>query len=210
MIKGKFLVALDGTHASGKTTLLHYIAAKLKEQGINCAVLQEPARNSPLLDDVILRDTGDFDIPIEADLIMNHISQCIRGTRDGDIILSDRTPVSVLAYTNLFVNTADKIESLFWESCGFLVERWMHFYDLIFYCQDFYEIDIERDKRRSKALKIQKDADLETKRQYERIQCDLQYIPIGLSLEERGGYVIGKIKNRLDVEMLHIGNKAIR
>ena len=99
MIKGKYLIAFDGTHASGKTTLIYYIAARLKEKGINSVVLPEPARNSPLVDDVVLRELENFDIPLEIDLVMNHISQCIRGTRDGEIILSDRTPINVLAYT---------------------------------------------------------------------------------------------------------------
>ena len=195
MIKGKFLVAFDGTHASGKTTLLYYVAAKLKEQGFNCVVLPEPARNSSLLDDVILRNIGHFDIPVEVDLIMNYISQCIRGTRDGDIILSDRTPVSVLAYKKLLVDASDEIEELLWERCETLVERWMCFYDLVFYCQDFYEIDIARDNRRRKALGIQSDVDIETRKQHERFNCTLQYVPIKLSLEEKGNCVIEKIKN---------------
>lgn len=199
MIKGKFLIAIDGTHASGKTTLLYYIAAKLKERGVNCIVLQEPARNSPLLDDVIIRDLGKFDILIEADLIMNHISQCIRGTRDGDIILSDRTPVSVLAYKNLFVGASNETESLFWEKCEALVERWIDFYDLVFYCQDHYKIDVDKDKRRSKALNNQIEADLETQRQYERCHCDFQSIPLNLSLEEKGNFVIEIIKAKLNL-----------
>lgn len=197
MIKKKFLIAFDGTHASGKTTLLYYVASKLKEKGINCAVLSEPARNSALLDDVILRDKGEFDIPIETDLIMNHISQCIKGTRDGDVILSDRTPVSVLAYTNLLVDKSNEAERLLWESCESLVERWTVFYDLVFYCQDFYQIDIAKDKRRSKALGIQGDVDLETKKQYERINCNLQYIPCSLSLEEKGNFAIQIIMKML-------------
>lgn len=199
MIKGKFLIAIDGTHASGKTTLLYYIAAKLKERGVNCIVLQEPARNSPLLDDVILRDIGNFDILIEADLIMNHISQCIRGTRDGDIILSDRTPVSVLAYKNLFVDTSNETETLFWEKCETLVEQWMDFYDLVFYCQDHYKIDVAKDKRRSKALNNQLEADLETQIHYERFHCNLQCIPPNLSLEEKGNCVIEILKAKLNL-----------
>lgn len=201
MIKEKVLIAIDGTHASGKTTLLYYIASKLKEWGINCIVLQEPARNSPLLDDVILRDVGNFDVLIEADLIMNHISQCIRGTRDGGIILSDRTPISVLAYKKLFVDASDEVESLFGEKCETLVEQWMDFYDLVFYCQDHYQIDVDKDKRRRKALSNQNEADFETQRQYKRCHCNLQYIPPNLSLEKKGDYVLKILKAKLNLHL---------
>lgn len=196
MIRGKPLIAFDGTHASGKTTLKYHVAARLKEKGINCAVLSEPARRSSLVDDVVLRNVGAFDIPLEVDLIMNHISQCIRGTRDGEIILSDRTPINVLAYTNKLVSSQNELENELIEKCSLVVGSWAKFYDLIFYCQDFYSADLLRDNLRSKVIDIQKDIDLETRRQYSQFDCKLQYIPAGLSLEEKSDFVLAIIRNR--------------
>lgn len=190
MIKGKLLVAFDGTHASGKTTLKYCVAARLKANGVNCVVLPEPARNSALVDDVVLRNAGSFDIPLEVDLIIQHISQCIRGTRNGEVILSDRTPVNVLAYTNVLVSSQDKLENELLEKCDSLVGIWANFYDLIFYCQDYYEMDINRDNLRSKVTGIQEEIDLETRKQYERFGCELHYIPTKLSLEEKADFVI--------------------
>jgi molybdopterin-guanine dinucleotide biosynthesis protein len=46
------LVAFDGTHASGKTTLLYAVAARLRREGVHVGVLGEPARQSPFVDDV--------------------------------------------------------------------------------------------------------------------------------------------------------------
>lgn len=121
------------------------------------------------------------------------------GTRDGDIILSDRTPVSVLAYKNLFVGMSNETETLFWEKCETLVERWIDFYDLIFYCQDHYTIDVDKDKRRNKALNNQLEADLETQKQYKRFHCDLQFIPPNLSLEEKGHCVLEILEAKLNL-----------
>lgn len=121
------------------------------------------------------------------------------GTRNGDIILSDRTPVSVLAYKNLFVGMSNETETLFWEKCETLVERWIDFYDLIFYCQDHYTIDVDKDKRRNKALNNQLEADLETKKQYKRFHCDLQFIPPNLSLEEKGHCVLEILEAKLNL-----------
>ena len=200
MIKGKILIAFDGTHASGKTTLKYLIAAKLKEIGINCVVLPEPARNSVLVDDVVLRNKGNFDIPLEVDLIMNHISLCIRGARDGDIILSDRTPVNVLAYTKLLVDSSDEMESGLLERCESLVEKWIEFYDLVFYCQDFYQADISKDNLRSKVVGIQSDVDSETRNQYDRFGCNLQFISKGLSSDEKANFVLNVMQSKLDLE----------
>lgn len=195
MVRKKALIALEGAHASGKTTLLYYIAARLKEQGENCVVLPEPARNSPLLDDVILGNIGWFDIPSEVDQIMNHISQCIRGTRGSDIILTDRTPISVLAYKNLLVRPQDEAEKerLLWKRCEDLAEEWMCFYDLVFYCQDLYGTGTEADNRRSKAPD-QQETDSEIRRLFGRMGCSLRYIPAGLPLEKKGGHVIEILK----------------
>lgn len=201
MINENFLIAFDGTHASGKTTLIYYVAAKLKEKGINCVVLPEPARNSPLVDDVVLRNVKSFDVPLEVDLIMNHISQCIRGTRDGEIILSDRTPVNVLAYTNLLISNKNELEKDLLGKCELLVGSWVNFYDLIFYCQDYYFADISKDNRRSKVVGIQKEVDLETRKQYDKFQCQLQYIPEGLSLEEKSDFVFQCIHKKLGLRL---------
>lgn len=202
MIKDCFLIAFDGSHASGKTTLKYSVAAKLKELGLECVVMYEPARNNPLVDDVVLRDRENFDIPLEVDLLMNHISSCIRGTRNGNIILSDRTPANVIAYTNLLVKSKDDKELDFWNKCNELVESWIKFYDLIFYCQDFYSENENQDKMRSKVLGMQQSVDLETRKQYEKFNCNLQYIPRGLTLDKKADWVINKIQSKFDLKRI--------
>lgn len=174
--------------------LKYYVASKLRESGTNCVVLPEPARNSPLVDDVVLREEGSFDIPLEVDLVMSHISQCIRGTRDGEIILSDRTPVNVLAYAQLLVDASDTTEKALLEKCESLIDSRVNFYDLIFYCQDFYFADVAKDSRRRKMVEIQEEVDLETRRQYEKFGCKLRYVPEDLSLEEKGEFVFKAIQ----------------
>ncbi len=201
MIKGKYLLAFDGTHASGKTTLIYQIAARLREKGINCVVLPEPARNNPLVDDVVLREIDVFDIPLEIDLIMNHISQCIRGTRNSEIILSDRTPVNVLAYTNLLISSKNQLENNLLDKCNTLTEVWVKFYDLIFYCQDHYTADIDTDNLRSKVVDMQNEVDVETRKQYEKFGCDIRFIPKGLSLDKKADFVLETIKKSLSLEI---------
>lgn len=52
------LVTFDGTHASGKTTLLYAVAALLRRQGVYVGVLGEPARQSPFVDDELIHKSG--------------------------------------------------------------------------------------------------------------------------------------------------------
>jgi hypothetical protein len=50
---------------------------------------------------------------------------------------------------------------------------------------------------RSKVVGIQKEVDIETKKQYSQFGCDVQFIPEGLSLDEKAEYVINLITYKL-------------
>jgi hypothetical protein len=63
------LVAFDGTHASGKTTLIYAVAGLLRGQGVQVTTLDEPARSSPFVDDVVIHRAGDFDMLLELDIL---------------------------------------------------------------------------------------------------------------------------------------------
>lgn len=196
MIRSSLLIAFDGTHASGKTTLIYSVAAQLKQMGINCQILPEPARNSPLVDDVVLRDIGNFDIPLELDLIASHIMQCTRATRNSSLILSDRTPINVLAYTNLLCKPNNEMESKLLENVSSFVNTWMHYYDLIFYCQDYFSPNHKNDKMRSKVEDIQAEVDEQNRILYESSKINIEFLPRDLSLLDRTSAVINTIKKK--------------
>jgi hypothetical protein len=98
------LVADDGTHASGKTTLSYAVAALLlRRHGVHVGVLGEPARLSPFVDDVVIHKAGDFDMLLELDLFALQITQCVRGARSYDVVLADKIVINVLTYCKLVV-----------------------------------------------------------------------------------------------------------
>jgi thymidylate kinase len=45
------LVAIEGTHASGKTTLVHALTAHYRERGVLVDCTAEPARTSPFIEE---------------------------------------------------------------------------------------------------------------------------------------------------------------
>jgi thymidylate kinase len=62
------VLAVEGTHASGKTPLTHALAAHYREQGIHVATVEEPARNSPFIEEIVVHGKGQFDLETEVDL----------------------------------------------------------------------------------------------------------------------------------------------
>lgn len=196
MIREVPIIAFDGTHASGKTTLKFAVAAYLREKGINCSVLSEPARTSPLVDDVVLRDIGTFDLELELDLIAAHITQSIRATRNSSLILSDRTPANVIAYSKLLVSIDEGFQKDLFQSVEDFVKRWMQVYDVVFYCQDYFCAETLRDNMRNKVLNIQHEVDMQTQLEYENAGIALEKIPLGLSGVERTKFVIDVIEKK--------------
>jgi len=56
------VIAVEDTHASGKTTLTHALAAHYREQEICIAAVEEPARHSPFAEEIVVHGQGRFDL----------------------------------------------------------------------------------------------------------------------------------------------------
>jgi thymidylate kinase len=74
MMRDCTVLAVEGTHASGKTTLTHALAAHYREQGIHVATVEEPARHSPFIEEIVVHGQGWFDLETEADLFGAQLS----------------------------------------------------------------------------------------------------------------------------------------
>lgn len=161
------LIAIDGTHASGKTTLKYRVASDLRMRGINVAVLEEPARSSPLVDDVVLHNSGSFDIVLEAELFAQHIMNCARASRQADLIISDKTTSNVLAYTRTLLAwqngdwTSRMIDGL-----TALDAAWCEAYDAVFYMTSRYNETQQGDNYRQKVVGLQASVDHAVQNEY--------------------------------------------
>ena len=194
MIRNKLLIAFDGTNAAGKTTLIYSVASRLKEQGINCEVLIEPARNSPTADAILLYNQGSFDMPAQLELFAMHIVQCVRATKDGTLIISDRTPISTMAYNDMLITDRTKHEQDLIDAAESFTNTWTAYYDIIFYCQDYFASTQDDDKIRRGDDEFQRTLDAKTRQLYEKAGANLVYIPKGLSLAERTDFILSELK----------------
>ena len=98
MMRDCTVLAIEGTHASGKTTLTHALAAYYRERGIHVATVEEPARHSPFIEEIVVHGRGQFDLETEADLFGAQLSAQLRAARQHTMIICDKTIANVLAY----------------------------------------------------------------------------------------------------------------
>ena len=105
MLRDCVVIAVEGTHASGKTTLTHALAAYYRERGIHVATVEEPARHSPFIEEIVVHGKGRFDLECEADLFAAQLSAQLRAARQHTMIICDKTIANVLAYAWIVLET---------------------------------------------------------------------------------------------------------
>ena len=74
MLRDCVVLAIEGAHASGKTTLAYGLAAYYRECGIHVGVVEEPARSSPFIEEIVVHGRGTFDLETEVDLFAAQLS----------------------------------------------------------------------------------------------------------------------------------------
>jgi AAA domain len=105
MLRDCAVLAIEGTHASGKTTLTHALAAYYRERGIHVATVEEPARHSPFIEEIVVHGKGEFDLETEVDLFAAQLSAQLRAARQHTMIIADKTIANVMAYAWLVLQT---------------------------------------------------------------------------------------------------------
>jgi thymidylate kinase len=86
------LIAITGTHGTGKTTLSFQLAAEYKKLGANVKIIQEVARSCPF--------------PLNADMTVEtahwiyyeHSKKELEACRDHDVVICDRTSFDSFVY----------------------------------------------------------------------------------------------------------------
>jgi len=101
------VVAVEGTHASGKTTLAHALTSYYRERGVHANCTGEPARSSPFMEEIVLHGKGAFDRVAELDTFARQFTDQLRAARHHDLLITDKTPLNVVAYARLLLPDED-------------------------------------------------------------------------------------------------------
>lgn len=139
-IRGCVLVAVEGTHASGKTTLVHGLVAHYRAQGVLVDCTGEPARTSPFVEQIVIHGQGEFDLACEVDLFAAQLTMQLRAARHQQLLICDKTIMNVLAYARLVLgppsgsHAADVLEAM-----STFCRAWAPVYDAVIYCPDRYQ-----------------------------------------------------------------------
>lgn len=198
-VHGCRLVAIEGTHAAGKTTLAHALTAHYRARGVVVGCTGEPARTSPFLEDIVIHDRGDFDLIAEVDLFGAQLTDQLRASRHLDLLICDKTIINVLAYARLVLDTPPgshtaRVLDAMTQFCT----AWADIYDAVFYCADNYRQPA--DPMRAKVTHLQHataDAVLDA-----CTDCGvaLHHVPTGLTVDERVRWVAQQLRPILTPE----------
>ncbi|MDQ7905972.1 AAA family ATPase [Phytohabitans sp. ZYX-F-186] len=140
-VRGCLLVGIEGTHASGKTTLVHALTAHYRERGLLVDCTGEPARTSPFIEEIVIHGKGVFDLPTEIDLFAMQLAATLRAARHHRLLVCDKTVVNVLAYARMVLSAPPGSHNaqVLAAMAGFCRAWAPDAYDAVFYLPDHYQ-----------------------------------------------------------------------
>ncbi len=194
MLRDCVVIAVEGTHASGKTTLTHALAAHYREQGIHVATVEEPARQSPFIEEIVVHGKGQFDLETEVDLFGAQLSAQLRAARQHPMIICDKTVANVLAYAWIVLETPPRSRAaVTLEAMNAFCRAWAGTYDAVFYCCDRYSQHQQGDPYRAKVLDLQSAADRVVRSTCASVGQNVIDIPPGMTTGERVRWIATRL-----------------
>ncbi|MBZ9645290.1 AAA family ATPase [Streptomyces sp. PSKA30] len=191
------VIAIEGTQAAGKTTLVHALTAHLREQSIGVTCTREPARTSPFMEDIVLHDEGNFDLVAELDLFAQHLTVPPRAARHHQVLITDKTPANVLALAGLVLDPTEPGTAAVLAAAEAMCRAWMPLaYDAIVYCRDRYDQKAGGDRMRDKVLSLQHDADTAIYEACRAMGVPMLEVPMSLTVSERVQWTVERVGSR--------------
>lgn len=187
------VVAIEGAHGSGKTTLTHSVVATLRAQGVDATDVPESARLSPFFEAAFLYNGYLLDEWAELHLLGDQIAAEQVRARNCGLLVADRTVLNVISYWKVrFPNNILMERGVFLAARKFLLAYCRNVYDVIFLSDDSYSNSTdpirETDEDFRCAVKAQIDEDLA------ELDVDMVRIPKGLSTGERSFFICEAIE----------------
>ncbi|MFF1908609.1 AAA family ATPase [Kitasatospora sp. NPDC058218] len=180
------VVAVEGTAAAGKTTLVHALTAYYREQGVNVTATGEPARVSPFMEEIVLHDKGGFDLTAELDAFAAQLTTTMRATRNHSLLITDKTPANVLAYARLVLDQEDPQVRAVLRSVESLCNTWMPIaYSAVIHCRDHYDQEAGGDRFRGKVLDLQSATETAVYEAIQATKVPILDLPQGLTTQAR-------------------------
>lgn len=197
-IRDCVVVAIEGTHASGKTTLVHALIANYRARGVLVEFVGEPARSSPFIEEIVIHGRGEFDLVTEVDLFAAQLSAQLRASRHQKLLICDKTIANVLAYARLVLDApSGSHESSMLTAMTAFCRAWVHTYDAVYYCADHYDGIADPLRTKVDALDLQDATATAVRDTCALIGLSLTEVPPGLSVADRVHWTAARIDQLL-------------
>jgi hypothetical protein len=187
------LVGIEGTHASGKTTLVHALTAHYRERGVLVDCTDEPACTSPFFEETVIHGKGVFDLPTEVDLYAAQLTGTLRGARHQHLLICDKTVVNVLAYARMVLPAppGSHEAAVLAAMAGFCRVWAPATYDAVFYLADRYQHPA--DPMRAKVAHLQEQTADAVRDTCADVGLPLLHVPIGLDMAARVAWIARRV-----------------
>ena len=191
------VLAVEGTQASGKTTLVHALVSYYRERGIHAACTDEAARASPYIEEIALHDAGAFDLVTELDLYAAQLSAQLRAARHHRLLIADKTVMNVTAYARLLLDPAgDAQEAAVLSAIEALSAAWAPgAYDAVIYATDHFGETGGGDRYRSKVLGLQTAVDHSVRQACTTAGVRILDLPAGLQTPDRVRWIADQVRS---------------
>lgn len=195
------IIAIEGSHGTGKSTLVHALTAHYKSSNIHAASLAELARESPFVEETVIHKYAEFDLSAELHLFASQIAREQLLARFHQLLICDKTIANVLGYSRIFLPN---------DSSAFQIEMLAHLqtfcriyatqYDAVIFVSDVYDLLSTQDPFRPKDIEFQRQADESIKNVCREMNIPLMELPLGLSLAEKVAWVVEHTQSLNSIE----------
>jgi predicted ATPase len=192
-IRDCLVVAVEGTHASGKTTLVHALTAHYRARGVLVDCTGEPARSSPFIEETVIHGKGSFDLATEIDLFAAQLTTQLRTARHHQLLICDKTVVNVLAYARLVLTTRPGgPDAAVLDAMEAFCRAWApDTYEAVFFCPDRYQQPT--DAFRAKVSHLQDETATAVRDTCTLVDLPLLDVPAGLDLGQRVEWIARRV-----------------
>jgi nicotinamide riboside kinase len=199
-IRSCSLIAIDGPQGSGKTTLVHALAAHLRERSIRVAASGEATRASVYFEDALLR--GDpLDINVELHILGSLVKAEHEAARHHELVICDRSALNIAAYSQLLVGGGGPESNSLLEAISRFCTSYGALYDLVAYLEDCYDLAFDSDPFRplttgKSGVASPVEADRALREAYERARIKVCLAPMGMTISEKVGWLASQLVQR--------------
>ncbi|TDD93843.1 AAA family ATPase [Actinomadura rubrisoli] len=184
------VIAIEGTHASGKTTLVHALTSHYREHGVHVACTGEPARVSPFMEDIVLHHVGTFDVVAELDALGAQLTAQLRTARHHQLLICDKTLLNAVAYARMLLPIEDRAVL---DAMAHLGRATAQLYDAVVYTADAFNPRPRGDRFRDKVAGQQDQLDELLRAELAAARLDPITVPEKLSTADRVRWISARL-----------------